>query len=109
MTNEDKTERTVDTRSGTHIEGDASVEGRDVSRSLKLPSSIQQNIDRFTGRTLVLGPILDWFDKTGERLFLLTGGPGTGKSMIMAWLAGFGPLPANPEAQARLEQVQPDI
>ena len=31
-----------------------------------------------------------------ERIFLLTGGPGTGKSMILAWLAGYGPAPADP-------------
>ena len=30
---------------------------------------------------------LEWWDEGDERLFLLTGGPGTGKSMILAWLA----------------------
>jgi predicted ATPase len=36
--------------------------------------------------------LLEWWDDhKDERIFLLTGGPGTGKSMILAWLAGFGP------------------
>ena len=60
-----------------------------------LPSTIAANIDRFTGRTWLLPPLLDWLEQRDQRIFLLTGGPGTGKSMIMAWLAGHGPAPAD--------------
>jgi hypothetical protein len=38
-------------------------------------------------------------------MFILTGGPGTGKSMIMAWLAGRGPMPVEAEARQQLEQL----
>lgn len=37
---------------------------------------------------------------------MLTGEPGTGKSMIAAWLAGAGPLPEDAEARAQLEQTR---
>jgi len=56
----------------------------------QLPTTIVANMDRFTGRTWLLPPLLDWLEHGGERIFLLTGGPGTGKSMIVAWLAGNG-------------------
>jgi hypothetical protein len=50
-----------------------------------LPMIISENIEHFTGRTRLLSTLLDWFEKTDERMFILTGEPGTGKSMIMAW------------------------
>jgi hypothetical protein len=61
---------------------------------LELPGSLTENIKHFTGRRWLLGPLLDWFTTSNERLFLLVGGPGTGKSMVMAWLAGAGPIPS---------------
>src|SRR5271165_516200 len=77
--------------------------------SFALPKRIADNIDRFTGRTWLLPKVLEWDDHSDERLFLLTGGPGTGKSMILAWLAGFGPLPEDPAAQARLARVRKTV
>jgi hypothetical protein len=70
-----------------------------------LPQHVHENIQHFIGRAWLLPSLLDWL-KTDERLFLLTAKPGTGKSMITAWLAGAGPLPALPEEQARLRQVR---
>ena len=60
----------------------------------ELPKTIADNIKYFTGRTWLLPILLKWFEKSDQRMFILTGGPGTGKSMIMAWLAGRGPSPA---------------
>lgn len=74
--------------------------------TIELPKRVSESIDRFTGRSWLLPKILDWWDRTDDRLFLVTGGPGTGKSMILAWLAGFGPLPYDPTAQAQLTRVR---
>ena len=71
-----------------------------------LPSTIATNIRHFTGRTWLLPPLLDWLEQSDQRIFLLTGGPGTGKSMIMAWLAGYGPAPADVADAERLAQVR---
>ncbi len=61
---------------------------------LELPGSIAENVEQFTGRTWLLDPLLEWLTTSSDRLFLLVGGPGTGKSMVTAWLAGAGPTPS---------------
>ena len=71
-----------------------------------LPSTIVQNISRFTGRVWLLPHLLKWLDDRSQRLFLVTGGPGTGKSMLLAWLAGEGPEPANDERHAQLAKFR---
>lgn len=63
-------------------------------------------IDQFTGRAWLLPKLLEWWDDSDERLFLLTGGPGTGKSMILAWLARFGPEPADAFARVQLARLR---
>jgi hypothetical protein len=73
---------------------------------VKLPKHVAENIDRFTGRISLLPKILDWWDKSDKQLFLLTGDPGTGKSMILGWLAGFGPVPNEPTAQSQLARIR---
>lgn len=75
--------------------------------AIDLPKRIADHIDGFTGRTWLLPKIQDWWDnRKDERLFLLTGGPGTGKSMILAWLAGFGPEPPEDSARAQLSRIR---
>jgi hypothetical protein len=46
----------------------------------------------------LLPKILTWLEQSDERLFLLMGDPGTGKSMRAARLAGHGLAPADPTA-----------
>lgn len=70
-----------------------------------VPSRVAGNIERFTGRAWLLPRLLDWWDR-GERLFVITGGPGTGKSMIVAWLAGLGPVPRAPAVRAQWEPLR---
>jgi WD40 repeat protein len=71
-----------------------------------LPTTIEQNIPNFTGRAWLLPHLLKWLLQSDECLFILKGGPGTGKSMITAWLAGAGPAPNDPEAQVQLRQIR---
>ena len=71
-----------------------------------LPGSIANNVQYFTGRAWLLPKILAWLEQSDERIYLLTGGPGTGKSMIMAWLSGYGPMPADPEADEQLTRFR---
>jgi Mrp family chromosome partitioning ATPase len=56
----------------------------------ELPKRITENIEQLTERTWLLPKIPEWWDHSDERIFLLSGGPGTGKSMVLAWLAGSG-------------------
>ena len=70
--------------------------------TIDLPKRVAGNIDRFTGRTWLLPELLGWWDRGDQRLFLLSGGPGTGKSMVLAWLAGFGPEPEDVTARSQL-------
>lgn len=72
----------------------------------KLPIEVEQNIHHFTGRTWLLPRLVNWLKQTDERMLILTGEPGTGKSMTTAWLAGAGPLPAGTEARTQLEQIR---
>ena len=74
--------------------------------SLDLPNRVAENIAHLTGRAWLLEPVLDWLEKSSRRLFILTGEPGAGKSMIAAWPAGGGPLPAAAEQRARLERIR---
>jgi hypothetical protein len=74
--------------------------------TINLPKRVAENIDQFTGRSWLLPCILEWWNQRSERFFFLTAGPGTGKSMILAWLAGFGPAPHDLIAQAQLKHVR---
>ena len=71
-----------------------------------LPKLVQDNIERFTGRDWLLAPILEWLKTTDQRLLLLAGKPGSGKSMVAAWLAGAGPEPDGVESQEMLREVR---
>lgn len=63
-------------------------------------------MDRFVGRAWLLPRLLEWWSTGRERVFLLTGGPGTGKSMIQAWISGVGPEPEDPQARSQLERLR---
>lgn len=77
--------------------------------TIQLPEKIAANIEKFTGRKWLLPQILDWYENTSRRLLLITGDPGTGKSMLAAWLANFGPPPDNPEDQVRLQKLRDQV
>jgi hypothetical protein len=80
--------------------------GERISVTIELPRRVAESIDQFTGRTWLLPKLLEWWDQSDERLFLLTGSPGTGKSMILAWLAGFGPEPPDSVAAEQLNRLR---
>lgn len=73
---------------------------------LQLPPTIAANIEQFTGRTWLLPILLEWLNGTSSRWFILTAVPGAGKGMIMAWLAGAGPIPNDPVSCSQLEQLR---
>lgn len=75
----------------------------------ELPLTAAANIEHFTGRRWLLRPLLSWLEQPDGRLFILTGKPGTGKSMIAAWLAGAGPVPANLEERSQLERIRSQV
>jgi CHAT domain len=75
--------------------GDVFPEAALASRVF-VPEVITKNIDRFTGRTWLLKRVREWLEHGSERVLLLTGAPGTGKSMVAAWLSGLGPDPDDP-------------
>lgn len=72
----------------------------------ELPKTVANNIDHFTGRTWLLPSLLQWFEDSNDRIRILTGEPGTGKSALIAWLAGAGPSPADERARSQLEQLR---
>jgi hypothetical protein len=74
--------------------------------TLDLPKRVAENIAQFTGRAWLLEAVLNWLENGSNRLFILTGEPGAGKSMVAAWLAGEGPAPAEAEPRARLERIR---
>src|SRR5262245_33997902 len=76
---------------------------------IELPKRVAENMERFTGRAWLLPKLLRWWEESGERIFLLTGGPGTGKSMILGWLAGFGPEPVDSTAVGQLTRLRKAI
>jgi hypothetical protein len=49
---------------------------------------VQDNLKDFTGREWIVDEIFNWLESNDQRqFFLLKGGPGSGKSSIVAWLA----------------------
>jgi len=73
---------------------------------VELPKQVADQVGRFTGREWLLSKLLHWWDNSDDRVCLLTGDPGTGKSMLLAWLAGVGPEPADPTTQALLARLR---
>ena len=77
--------------------------------AMNIPASLQKNIDSFTGRSWLLPPLIHWLDQTLEQHFIIQGAPGTGKSMIMAWLAGAGPVPTDNPASEQLARLRSQV
>jgi WD40 repeat protein len=73
---------------------------------INLSNQLADGVAQFTGRTWLLPKLLAWWNQETERMLLLTGAPGTGKSMIAAWLAGHGPIPDDPSARTQLLQIR---
>ncbi|HVF14174.1 MAG TPA: hypothetical protein VM942_06205, partial [Acidimicrobiales bacterium] len=68
---------------------------------------IAQKAAGLVGREWALRQVTDWLDNGSERLFLVTGEPGSGKSVLAGWLAGAGPsLPDDSEDGAALVRVR---
>ena len=59
-----------------------------------IPHSVRKRAEHFVGRSTALQKVVAWLD-TETPLLCLTGDPGTGKSALMAWLAGCGPASSN--------------
>jgi tetratricopeptide (TPR) repeat protein len=58
-----------------------------VLKPLSFDAEVRYNQDRFTGRSWVFSEIDRWLaEPMASRIFWLTGGPGTGKTSISAWL-----------------------
>lgn len=77
--------------------------------SFQLPARVEQNIEQFVGRTWLLPVVDKWFKKPEERLLILVGDPGTGKSMIAAWLAGEGPPPKEDHSREQLARISEHV
>ncbi len=74
---------------------------------MRIPAVVGQRAAGLVGRVWALRQVAEWLDTGSERLFLLTGEPGAGKSVLAAWLAGSGPVPADaPPDAAALERVR---
>src|SRR5258705_13072509 len=74
--------------------------------TVELSKRLTENIVDFTGRKWLLPRILSWFEQTNNRMFILQGAPGSGKSMISAWLSGAGPEPVDEDARSQLQQIR---
>ncbi|HUL61708.1 MAG TPA: toll/interleukin-1 receptor domain-containing protein, partial [Methanocella sp.] len=61
-------------------------------KPLAFEVELRRNLDRFTGRDWVFAAIDRWLaDGDACRIFWITGGPGTGKTAIAAWLCTHRP------------------
>jgi energy-coupling factor transporter ATP-binding protein EcfA2 len=60
---------------------------------VRVPAVIAQKAAGLVGREWALDQVAEWLESGTERLFLLTGEPGSGKSVLAGWLAGAGPTP----------------
>ena len=77
--------------------------------SNELSKTIAENIDQFTGREWLTSILVSWLRQSKNRLFILTGAPGTGKSMVSAWLAGEGTTSIDNAAKTQLEILRSKV
>jgi hypothetical protein len=76
---------------------------------IDIPDKVNKRIAEFSGRAWILPQLVDWFENRYERHFLITGEPGTGKSMLVAWLAGHGPVPQDPAQRQDMERLRQQV
>ncbi|MDX9831225.1 MAG: hypothetical protein RBU35_13240, partial [Anaerolineae bacterium] len=62
---------------------------------LPIPRETLKAAADFVGRTWVLDEVELWQAHGAERMLLVTGEPGSGKTALAAWLAGGGPPPGD--------------
>ncbi len=80
--------------------------GAPAAPPIAVPAKLAKAAGTFVGRVWALERIDAWLRDGEERLFLLLGEPGAGKSQLSAWLCGAGPAPEQLEAAAALERVR---
>jgi hypothetical protein len=76
---------------------------------IAIPDKVNKRIAEFSGRAWILPQLVDWLENHDDRHYLVTGEPGTGKSMLVAWLAGHGPAPSDPARRQELERVRQQV
>jgi hypothetical protein len=76
---------------------------------VELPARVADNIEHLVGRDWLLKPLEDWWNRRDQRLLVIVGKPGAGKSMVLGWLAGFGPEPSDPVARQRLAHLRSTV
>ncbi|MFC1878756.1 hypothetical protein ACFLZW_02470 [Chloroflexota bacterium] len=80
-----------------------------TQKSLDFSAYISERGKHFTGREWIFQEIDAWLsDEEGERVFLLTGDPGSGKTSIAARLVQFS-TGQTPEIPAECKSIQPDF
>ena len=73
---------------------------------MTIPDAIAARAETFAGRGWVARAVDDWLANGPERVLVITGEPGSGKTALAAWLAGAGPVPADPVDAAALERIR---
>ncbi|MFF0836642.1 MULTISPECIES: hypothetical protein [unclassified Streptomyces] len=71
----------------------------------QVPWRIRTDATQFVGRAWLLPEVSAWLDDPDQRLLLLLGEPGSGKSTICGWLAGAGPAPDDPGKARMLSEI----
>ena len=71
-----------------------------------IPAALATNVRNFRGRSWLLPHLLDWLEHSSRRMFLVTGPPGAGKSLLLAWLAGAGGEPEDVGAREQLARLR---
>lgn len=75
-----------------------------------VPPKVAERASDFVGRHATLKRIDEWLTDPGsDPVLILKGGPGSGKSALMAWLCGAGPAPLEPEFMAIRERIRSAI
>ena len=72
---------------------------------LPIPRETLKAAADFVGRTWVLDEVELWQAHGAERMLLVTGEPGSGKTALAAWLAGGGPPPGDGPAAATWQRL----